>query len=68
MSWPATDKELTRFGKKLVADSAKMLTGFELAYGEVTVTAQTPQIVRVLRATTSTASASYSGRARGSPT
>jgi len=48
MSWPATDKELTRFGKKLVADSAKMLTGFELAYGEVTVTAQTPQIVRVL--------------------
>ena len=48
MSWPATDKELAKLGKKLVADSAKMLTGFEVAFGEVTLTAQAPQIVRVL--------------------
>ena len=48
MSWPVTDKELAKLGKKLVADSAKMLTGFEVAFGEVTVTAQAPQIVRVL--------------------
>jgi NADH-quinone oxidoreductase subunit C len=43
-----SEKELAKVGKTLVANSAKRLTGFEVAFGELAVTAQAPQIAGVL--------------------
>jgi len=48
MSWAVTEKELGKIGKKLVADSAKGLTGFTVAFGELNFTAQAPRIVETL--------------------
>ena len=48
MSWPHSDKDLAKIGKTLVANSAKRLTSFEVAYGELNLTAQAPQIAGVL--------------------
>ena len=48
MTWPVSAKELQKLGKSLVAGSAKALGGYQLAFGEVTVTAPAPRIVEAL--------------------
>ena len=48
MTWPTAPDALEKLGQKIVANSAGAIASHAVAYGEVTVTAQTPQIVRVL--------------------
>ncbi|MDB5416997.1 MAG: nuoC [Phenylobacterium sp.] len=48
MTWPATQKVLEKLGKTLVKGSAGGLTGFNVAFGELNLTAQAPRIVEVL--------------------
>jgi NADH-quinone oxidoreductase subunit C len=48
MSWPHTHEELTALGQEYVANSAGGLTGFTVAFGELTFTAQAPRIAEVL--------------------
>jgi NADH-quinone oxidoreductase subunit C len=48
MTWPATQKVLEKLGKTLVKGSAGGLTGFNVAFGELNLTAQLPRIVEVL--------------------
>ncbi|MCR5880496.1 NADH-quinone oxidoreductase subunit C [Phenylobacterium sp. J367] len=50
MSWPATSKQLETLGKKIVANGKQTFTGFTVAFGELTLTAQAPQIVLALTA------------------
>ncbi|HEY8615872.1 NADH-quinone oxidoreductase subunit C [Phenylobacterium sp.] len=49
MSWPATTQELEAFGQELVANGAGVFTGFHVAYGDLQLTAQAPQIVHALK-------------------
>ena len=49
MSWPLSSKDLSRLGKQLVANSAGGLTSCDVAFGELTFTAQAPRIVEVLK-------------------
>jgi NADH-quinone oxidoreductase subunit C len=49
MSWPVSEKDLAKQGKALVANSAGGLTGFQVAFGELTLTGQAPRIVETLR-------------------
>ena len=48
MSWPVVSEALDVLGQTLVANSAGALTGYTVAYRELTFTAQLPQIVGAL--------------------
>jgi len=48
MTWPHKSAELERLGKRLVANSAGALTSFEVAYGELNLTAQPPRIAEAM--------------------
>jgi NADH-quinone oxidoreductase subunit C len=48
MSWPMTHAELETLGQALVANSAGGITSYEVAFGDLNVTAQMPRIVEVL--------------------
>jgi len=49
MSWPATNDELAAFGQELVANGAGVFTGSHVAFGDLQLTAQMPQIAEALR-------------------
>ena len=49
MSWPVSHADLEQFGQRLVADSAGLFTSYRVAYGDLSVTAQLPQIVEAMR-------------------
>ena len=49
MSWPATSAEQEAFGRDLVANSAGALTGYEVAFGDLTLTGPADRIVDALR-------------------
>jgi NADH-quinone oxidoreductase subunit C len=49
MSWPATTQELETYGQELVANGAGVFTGYEVIFGDLSLTAQMPQIVHALR-------------------
>ena len=48
MSWPVVSEALDVLGQTLVANSVGALTGYTVAYRELTFTAQLPQIVGAL--------------------
>jgi NADH-quinone oxidoreductase subunit C len=48
MSWPATNQELEALGQEIVANGAGAFTGFHLAFGDLSVTAQMPRIADAL--------------------
>ena len=48
MSWPTTTQALETLGQQIVANGAGAFTGFAVAYGDLTVTAQMPRIVDAL--------------------
>jgi NADH-quinone oxidoreductase subunit C len=48
MSWPHSEKDLAEAGKKLVAGSARAITGCAVAFGELNLTAEAARIVEVL--------------------
>ncbi|WP_374472838.1 NADH-quinone oxidoreductase subunit C [Phenylobacterium sp.] len=49
MSWPATTQEMETFGQELVANGAGVFTGFQVAFGDLQLTAQAPQIGQALK-------------------
>lgn len=49
MSWPVSHAELEAFGNDLVVNGAGLFTGFQVAFGDLCVTAQLPQIAEALR-------------------
>jgi NADH-quinone oxidoreductase subunit C len=49
MTWPVSQKELAKVGKTLVANSAGALTSAQVAFGELSLTAQETRIVEALR-------------------
>jgi NADH-quinone oxidoreductase subunit C len=49
MSWPQSHAELEAIGQALVLNSAGVFTSSQVAYGDLTVTAQLPQIVAAMR-------------------
>jgi NADH-quinone oxidoreductase subunit C len=49
MSWPTTHAELEQLGQTLVANGAGVFTAYEVAFGDLSVTAQLPQIVGAMR-------------------
>jgi len=49
MSWPVSHAELEQFGQRLVADGAGVFTSYTVAYGDLSVSAQLPQIVEAMR-------------------
>jgi NADH-quinone oxidoreductase subunit C len=48
MTWPVSSKELQKIGKKLVADSQGAFAGFQVAFGDLSLTAPAPRIVEAL--------------------
>jgi NADH-quinone oxidoreductase subunit C len=48
MSWPVSHEALETLGGELVANSAGALTSFHVAFGELNLTAQLPQIAGAL--------------------
>jgi NADH-quinone oxidoreductase subunit C len=48
MSWPPSAEALEALGQELVANSAGSITSYHVAFGELNLTAQTPQIVGAL--------------------
>src|SRR3954451_540207 len=44
MSWPSTPAELEQFGQTLVANGAGLFTSYEVAFGDLSLTAQLPRI------------------------
>ena len=48
MSWPATDGELSRLGKAIVKEAKGVITGANVAYGELNLTAPAAKIVEAL--------------------
>jgi NADH-quinone oxidoreductase subunit C len=48
MSWPPSHEALETLGGEMVANSAGALTGFHVAFGELNLSAQLPQIVGAL--------------------
>jgi NADH-quinone oxidoreductase subunit C len=48
MSWPMTAQDLETLGQEIVANGAGAFTGFHVAFGDLQLTAQAPQIVQVL--------------------
>jgi len=49
MSWPKSDAELQTLGQELVANGAGLFTSAEVAFGDLTLTAQMPRIVDAMR-------------------
>jgi len=49
MTWPVTTPELEQLGQHLVADGAGLFTRYEVAFGDLSVTAQLPRIVDAIR-------------------
>jgi len=49
MSWPKSDAELQTLGEELVANGAGLFTSAEVAFGDLTLTAQMPRIVDAMR-------------------
>jgi NADH-quinone oxidoreductase subunit C len=49
MSWPHSHAELEQIGQTLVANGAGVFTGYAVAFGDLTLTAQLPQIVGAMR-------------------
>jgi NADH-quinone oxidoreductase subunit C len=49
MSWPVSHADLEQIGQHLVADGAGVFTSYQVAYGDLSVTAQLPQIVEAMR-------------------
>jgi NADH-quinone oxidoreductase subunit C len=49
MSWPQTHAELDQIGQALVANSAGLFTSHEVAFGDLSLQAQLPQIVEAIR-------------------
>jgi NADH-quinone oxidoreductase subunit C len=49
MSWPHSAAELEAIGQSLVANGAGVFTRSEVAFGDLCVTAQLPQIVEAIR-------------------
>jgi len=49
MSWPFSPAELEQIGQDLVTNGAGVFTRHEVAYGDLAVTAQLPQIAEALR-------------------
>ena len=50
MSWPHSHADLEQIGQTLVANGAGVFTAYEVAFGDLSVTAQLPQIVGAMRA------------------
>lgn len=48
MSWPATRSELEALGQELVANGAGLFGGYEVAFGELSLTAPAHRIVEAL--------------------
>ena len=48
MSWPATQDELEALGKLVVSGSAGAITGYSIAFGELTVTAPAHRVAGAL--------------------
>ncbi len=48
MSWPVTEDALHALGNEIVTSSAGAVAGFDVAYGELTLTAPAGRIVQVL--------------------
>jgi NADH-quinone oxidoreductase subunit C len=48
MSWPVVSGDLEALGQAIVANSAGAITGYSVAFRELTLTAQLPQIVGAL--------------------
>jgi NADH-quinone oxidoreductase subunit C len=48
MEWRLAEDELTALGERVVAASGGLITGFEVAYGELSVSASADKIVEVL--------------------
>ncbi len=49
MSWPKTHDELEQLGQDLVTNGAGRFTRYEVAFGDLTLTAQLPRIAEALR-------------------
>ena len=49
MSWPKSPAELEAFGQHLVNDGAGLFTSWQVAFGDLSVTAQPPRIAEALR-------------------
>jgi NADH-quinone oxidoreductase subunit C len=48
MSWPMTTEALEALGQELVANGAGAITGYHVAFGDLNLTAQMPQIPEAL--------------------
>ncbi|HEV2365062.1 MAG TPA: NADH-quinone oxidoreductase subunit C [Caulobacteraceae bacterium] len=48
MTWPTSQADLAALGERIVADAPGAAIGFSLAYGELTVTAETERVVELL--------------------
>jgi NADH-quinone oxidoreductase subunit C len=48
MSWPPSHADLDALGQELVANGAGMFTGYRVAFGDLSLTAQMPRIVEAL--------------------
>lgn len=49
MSWPYSPAQLDEIGQTLVANGAGLFTGYEVAFGDLALTAQLPQIVAAMK-------------------
>ncbi|MDB5447621.1 MAG: nuoC [Phenylobacterium sp.] len=49
MSWPPTHAELEALGQDLVVNGAGLFTSYEVAFGDLNVTAQMPRIAEAMR-------------------
>jgi NADH-quinone oxidoreductase subunit C len=49
MSWPNSHAELEQIGQALVANGAGVFTAYEVAFGDLAVTVQLPQVVEAMR-------------------
>ena len=49
MSWPVSNAELEQLGQTLVANSAGVFTSYQVAFGDLSLTAQLPQIAEAMR-------------------
>ena len=49
MSWPKSHAELETLGQEMVANGAGLFTRFEVAFGDLSLTAQPPRIAEAMR-------------------
>ena len=49
MSWPLSRAELEQIGQKLVADGAGLFSSFQVAFGDLSLTAPLPRIAEAMR-------------------